>query len=801
MLINLIISFYAVSLCVAKYRSLRTVQISVKIMIVEATGVCGMRDLGTVLSFLAASLQGKVNDGRPPPESERQKLIDTMQAVFEQSSSDDLAAGSMMNPLGFAVLALLGSLVPSLSVSIRVSAIQALLCLMEKIKEHHAVLYLLLPAACSLMSKIVGNVEKEPHQLTVSAVMILQILLTCGLPSNEKIPLAMEQNLGAILLIVLKAAKTTKDSRVLDALQQFTKAINDQISLEPLTHLILQLACTTKVELSLRESQFGAANGLYLSTKAKAEDANNPIESRIESLKFVAYLEALLSQEDKGKTMELVVDLVSEQIDAERSKKSNAVVAVASLPNLLQCCAPNSIKLPQIFGPNIDSVLAAFDQICSNADPRSTMDSLMVFKDRSPETCLLLLGRSLRSSENPPEKAEMVIDSGLQIITESDRLTSCAFMHLLVDVSAVLGGEKFDQYWRYTMMDVLTWLASPDTTVSSYAASALQLISQSYERRTSPIDLIKRHLDYVVDQLGLQIRCPTVYPLAPRILTALLSVIGPSFTCCITDILGGVLENLQAYRSHDGYVYELLGVISASAKSLVPRQKRVDIPRGEEEESAGLSVEQKTAEQMINVVVHFILSDRRKIRLRSLQTLSDLAMAFETNCEAFLPLVHLTWPAVLSRVSESDPFVAGQALRTIADMASIAGDFMQSRVNQELWPVLKGPTHLIGPVMECFSRLALLMTLSLKTVQGLCNMMVDALRIDSPQALKEAAILLGESLAKTSPDALWFVLVCQVDQSQSSIEGVDTRPYKTLAVSQFNQLSKSHLHHLLSLIV
>lgn len=744
-----------------------------------------MRDLGTVLSFLAASLQGKVNDGRPPNESERQKLIDMIQSIFEQSSPDELTVGPMMNPLGYAVLALLGSLAPSLSVSIRTSAITALLCLVEKIKECFPILSTLLPATCSQMSKIVGNVEKEPHQLIVASVKTLQILFIHGVP--DKVPLVLEQNLGAILLVVLKAAQTTKDSRVLEAIQEFAKALNDSSPLESSTHLTLQLGCATNIQLSLRESQIGAAKGLYLSTKAKAQDAKNPMESRIESVRLAAYLEEIIGDESEDGCMELVVGLVSEQVCTERSKKSNAIVPVS---NLLSLNGSVANKLPPIFGPNIDSALLAFDRI-----QNKTLESLMTFKEKSPATCLLLLGRTSSVST-----AETIIDCGLQIITNgmaSDQLTSCAFMHMLVDVSAVLGGERFDLYWRYCMMDFLTWIASPDPAVSSYASTTLQLINQSYAYKPSPVDLIRNHLDHVIDQLGLQIRCPTVYPLAPRILTALLTINGPSFG--ISDILGEVLENLQVYRNHDGYVYELLGVISASAKSLVPHIKAIPKEYQCDDEATALSAEQKTAETMIKVVVHFVLSDRRKIRLRSLQTLSSLALAFETNRDAYLPLVHLTWPAVLGRVSEADRCVAEQALITITDMATIAGDFMQSRVNQELWPVLKHSSHLTSSIFQCFSRLSLLMKLSLKTVQGLCGMLVQSLKVESPQALKEAAVLMGESLAKSSPDALWFVLRCQVDQTQSHIRDIDTRPYKTLTSSQFSQLSLPHLQHLLQL--
>jgi hypothetical protein len=317
-------------------------------------------------------------------------------------------------------------------------------------------------------------------------------------------------------------------------------------------------------------------------------------------------------------------------------------------------------------------------------------------------------------------------------------------------------------------------------------------------------------MDYVVDQLGLQIRCPTVYPLAPRILTALLSIIGPSFAGHVTDILGEVMENLQAYRGHDGYVYELLGVISAAAPSLVPPRTKLAL-KGEmmpaksgtpplemlDADAVQMPAEQRTAEKMIGVVVHFILSDRRKIRLRSLQALSDLALAFRSNRDALLPLVHLTWPAVLGRVSEADPFVVGQALKTIADVAEIAGDFMRARVNQELWPALQG-RPLQSATLDCFSRIALLVGLSLKTVQGLCCAMIEALRPDSSQSLKESAIRLGEALAKSFPDALWFVLFCQVDQTQDFIEGVDTRPYRTV---QSGQISRPHLLHLQQILL
>lgn len=759
------------------------------------------RDVGTALSFLSASLQGRLAPNQKPPnEIEQHRLLDAMHALVMQLPAEELQ--TRPESFCYATLALLACVRPSTRLENRLLALDALLFALEK--GGPKLVRMVLPAVCSSMIQLISGLDKEPHQVLLRALCILQSVLVRGIDESAKSSPETLTNLTVLVKTLEGAARRCTDSRVMERMRALTEALMDAAAFNCISSSVIQLASTCDINIDHCPVYIEEARRLRSSLQAVIEDDRASEESRTAAFSALSWVQAQL-EEGMEEYLHLLSKMVQSRVESAKCKQ--LVTALPFTYDLTMLHSSTWKDMPvgglQI-DPSVKTLILAFEKAGADTNVKT-----LVVHER-PEASLYLLGACIQVSreQNIEPMVETIVDQALILLTESMPESSVstspsiisAYLHCLVCVAGRLG-PSFAPYCRFVLMDILTWLALPDPLISSQAGTALQLIIKSMQ--SSPQAILQANMHHILEQLGLQMRCPTAYPLAPRLLALLLRTptdgmaIDPEH---LTDLLDEVIENLAVYRRHEVYVHELLEVISGAAAALKSAPKPESAQSASETEE--LSPQERMTIRMMTIVGHFLQANRRKIRLRALDCISYLSNAFSTNPDAFLPLVHTIWPALLARVFESDVSVACRALGTIASITCIAQGFMQSRVNKELWPgvhplLMKNcPVELRIAVFDCFQVMGGHVKLALKTVEGLAHAMVQSLGTESPSALKEVAMKLGECLVRCSPDSMWFVLVCQLDPTKTQLDGVDLVPYKLGGPPT----SQSHLTHLQSLL-
>lgn len=85
---------------------------------------------------------------------------------------------------------------------------------------------------------------------------------------------------------------------------------------------------------------------------------------------------------------------------------------------------------------------------------------------------------------------------------------------------------------------------------------------------------------------------------------------------------------------------------------------------------------------------HYLTSSSPSLRTSLLALLHATFPALAKHENSFLPLINTLWPVVVSRIGDTEAYVAANALETIACMCMYAGNFMRSRVTGS-WDELK----------------------------------------------------------------------------------------------------------------
>lgn len=80
---------------------------------------------------------------------------------------------------------------------------------------------------------------------------------------------------------------------------------------------------------------------------------------------------------------------------------------------------------------------------------------------------------------------------------------------------------------------------------------------------------------------------------------------------------------------------------------------------------------------------HYLTSPTPKLRRALLELLSTASPALAADEDVFLPLVNAVWPVVVSRLYDSEAFIAIEACHTLSALCAAAGDFLSSRFKTE----------------------------------------------------------------------------------------------------------------------
>lgn len=87
--------------------------------------------------------------------------------------------------------------------------------------------------------------------------------------------------------------------------------------------------------------------------------------------------------------------------------------------------------------------------------------------------------------------------------------------------------------------------------------------------------------------------------------------------------------------------------------------------------------------RITNLTQHYLTSPTPRLRRSLLGLLTTASPALAADEDAFLPLVHATWPVVVARLKDEEAYVAIEACHALAGLCAAAGDFLSSRFRTE----------------------------------------------------------------------------------------------------------------------
>lgn len=87
--------------------------------------------------------------------------------------------------------------------------------------------------------------------------------------------------------------------------------------------------------------------------------------------------------------------------------------------------------------------------------------------------------------------------------------------------------------------------------------------------------------------------------------------------------------------------------------------------------------------KITSLTQHYLTSPTPTLRKRLLDLLSKVSPALATDENAFLPMVNETWPVIISRLHDSEPYVVIAACGTLSALCESVGDFLSSRIKTE----------------------------------------------------------------------------------------------------------------------
>ncbi|KIM21249.1 hypothetical protein M408DRAFT_29694 [Serendipita vermifera MAFF 305830] len=104
-----------------------------------------------------------------------------------------------------------------------------------------------------------------------------------------------------------------------------------------------------------------------------------------------------------------------------------------------------------------------------------------------------------------------------------------------------------------------------------------------------------------------------------------------------------------------------------------------------------LSPTQKLVQQVLDKSIYFLTHPSAVIRARVLSVLASSISTLSSVESSLLPTIHTAWPFILNRfkTTTEEPFVVVEAAELIRALVENVGNFMDSKVWEDVWPVFR----------------------------------------------------------------------------------------------------------------
>jgi hypothetical protein len=304
--------------------------------------------------------------------------------------------------------------------------------------------------------------------------------------------------------------------------------------------------------------------------------------------------------------------------------------------------------------------------------------------------------------------------------------------------------------FRENLIDVLyptlSLLSHTSTQIQAAARSTLEQIAQQTGYNDIST-LILENTDYLVNSVALKLN---VFDVSVQVLATLYTVTrlaGPRIVPYMDDIWGSLFDVVDRFHGYEKLVtgvfavmtgmvdvvsqlvtfpprtssetsdeihdtvcleiQELIETIQKNEDHLPPKHTAISVAKPHPLPPKTASLLQTLARKSVLLTTHpspHLRFNLIHLLRKSLPALSIPTIVKEGEQDPFLPLLaQEVWPAVCSRLTDKEPWIVNAALETIVDLLAVEGDFLGSKVEKDVWPVLKAmlsPTQPRGKVTK-----------------------------------------------------------------------------------------------------
>ena len=331
---------------------------------------------------------------------------------------------------------------------------------------------------------------------------------------------------------------------------------------------------------------------------------------------------------------------------------------------------------------------------------------------------------------------------------QSQRILHKVLSLQLLSITAGILRSRFMRLLLHTLYPVLHSLVSQNTYVSSTALATLHYIT-SANAYASPSNLLLANFDYALDGVGRRLDRRQLDPEAAKVFVVLVRLVGKDIVSRAGDVVEACFDRLDEYHGYGALVEGLVEVLTEVVKVLEADQRGVEgdrrsssktpedhvqsflewyqhrkdqqfdedtenygpAPRedwgnlrekgkekeiDENEPTAHTTVpdespptpSQVLTQQIVSHSIFFLTHPSPLIRTRILGLL-DRACPILSEA-ALLPSIHTAWPYIVNRMRDSETYVVSAAAELIASLAENVGEFMTTRVWNDVWPHFRG---------------------------------------------------------------------------------------------------------------
>lgn len=426
--------------------------------------------------------------------------------------------------------------------------------------------------------------------------------------------------------------------------------------------------------------------------------------------------------------------------------KANLIQPSQSLQMTFQDESRESSGLSLLYSKD-EKVASSLEELL-RATGRTTFASQMIDKlvlDASIDTtrrasnawiALHILQGGQRSEEQVDELYSLAIDWLIQSdssYSANDISTSTLMISLdILAFTASIRTLAFRENLIDILYPILSLLSHASPQIKSAARQTLERIAISAGYNDIQT-LILENTDYLVNSVALKLN---IFDVSVQVLATLYTVTrlaGSGIVPYMDDIWGSLFDIVDRFHgyeklvtgvfavmtgivdvvsqsitfppaqpreavepTHDSVcseIQELIDTILKNQDHLPPKHDALIIPKPSPLPPKTASLLQTLARKSVLLTTHpspHLRFNLIHLLRKALPLLSVPTIVKEGEQDPFLPLIaQEIWPAVCSKLTDKETWVVNAALETIAELLAAEGEFLGSKVEKDVWPVLK----------------------------------------------------------------------------------------------------------------